>query len=207
MQGTSYEFKSGDPRRSPFGQLPVIVDQGAVVADSAEIVKHLRQTYGGHVDDWLSEEQWGEAFLLEKTIEEYLYFLLLYQRWLLPQNFKIVARGFFSQLPFLARKLLPLFVQYGARQRVLKQGLERRADEEIEQLARECLDVVSARLGEKEFFLGDKPCYLDASAFGFLTNILIPDFPQGIVAYARGLQNLVDYERRFRERYFSDFVD
>ena len=44
--------------------------------------------------------------------------------------------------------------------------------EEIFELGMQDIDALSAYLGDKSYFMGDKPTGLDASAFGFLINTL-----------------------------------
>lgn len=206
MLGVEYKTKRGSPKKDQRGQLPVLLDDQQVVCGSGEIIRHLRKTRGDFVDAWLQQSQWTEGFFLAKTVEDHLYFLLLYQRWQLPGNFKVVKREFFKGLPPAARAILPHLVRYWSRQRGLKQGLGRCSATEIEQKAQEAVEELSRKLGDQDYFLGDKPCWLDATMFGFLTNMLAPAFPEGVGDYARQFSNLVDYERRFKERYFQDFV-
>jgi DNA-binding IscR family transcriptional regulator len=52
------------------------------------------------------------------------------------------------------------------------QGLGRHSQEDIYRLACDDLAALSASLGSKQYFFGDKPTDLDATAYGFLAQVL-----------------------------------
>lgn len=206
MTEVEYKRVPSLPHSAPRKQLPYIDDSGKKVADSTEIINYLRETRGDRFNDWLTSEQKNRAFLLQKATEEYFYFLLLYQRWILPGNFAVVKKGFFRKLPAPAKLIVPNLVRFGARQRLEKQGLGRISADDNERLSREFVDVLAETLGDQDYFLGARPCWLDASMFGFLVNVLASDFPEGVGAYARKKENLSSYVGRFMSLYFEDLM-
>ena len=204
MLGVEYDLVRGTPMKSPRGQLPVLLHRNEVVAGSSEIIDYLRGLHGSHLDDWLTDQQQVQAYHLLKSVEEHLYFLLLYQRWLSPKNFKLVENTFFADLNPIAKFLIARLVRRGARQRCVQQGLGRYSPQEINTLAEEAVTMLSRSLGDQDFFFGDKPCWVDCSMFGFITNLLISEFPDGVGAHTRTHENLVAYEQRFGKQFFSD---
>lgn len=206
LHGVSYETVRGLPMKGPRGQLPVMYHGGEVVAGSQEIVDYLR-AQSDHVDGWLDPAQETSAYHLVKSVEEHLYFLLLYQRWLIPENFRVVQQVFFHDLHPLLRFLVSRFARRSARQRTIAQGLGRYSAAEIDRMTYLGLEMLSRSLGSKPFFMGDMPCWVDCSMFGFITNLMIPEFTKGAARWVRDFQNLVDYELRFAQAVFPDFLE
>lgn len=206
LQGVSYETVRGLPMKGPRGQLPVMFHRQEVVAGSQEIVEYLRAR-NGRVDGWLDPAQETSAYHLARSVEEHLYFLLLYQRWLIPENFKVVEQVFFQDLHPVMRFLVSRYARSGARKRTIAQGLGRYSPPEIDRMTYRGVEMLSRSLGSKPFFMGDLPCWVDCSMFGFITNLLIPEFRRGAGHWIRDFQNLVDYEVRFAEAVFPDFLE
>ena len=201
-----YDLVRGNPMKSPRKQLPVLLHGNKTIAGSQEIIEHLRAEFGNQVDAWLTQEQEVQGYHLAKSVEEYLYFLLLYQRWMLEENFQLVKRAFFGEMPLLARFLIPILARRGSKQRLWGQGVGRYTAEEVDARAYEAVKNLSQTLGEKPFFLGDKPCWVDCSMYGFVTNLMIPDFPRGASLWVREFDNLVAYETRFTELAFPELL-
>lgn len=204
VTGASYTAIRGTPMKSPRGQLPVLLHQGRVIAGSDEIVHYVRAVTQSEVDDWLSDEQRTSAYHLVTSVEEYLYFLLIYQRWVLPGNFSVVAREFFSGVQPLLRPFLARYARHGARKRAIAQGVGRHPASEVDRRAREAVSHLSQHLGEKDFFFGERPCWVDCSMFGFIGGMLIEGMPEGASLWIREFDNLVAFESRFRSQYFPE---
>ena len=74
--------------RAPKGKLPYIDDDGTIVADSTLIRLHLEQKYGIDFDRGLSPRDRGIAWAAEKMLEDHLYWVLVYWRWMNDANFE-----------------------------------------------------------------------------------------------------------------------
>ena len=73
--------------RAPKGKLPYIDDNGTIVADSTLIRLHLEQKHGIDFDRALSARERGIAWAAEKMLEDHLYWVLVYWRWMKDENF------------------------------------------------------------------------------------------------------------------------
>ena len=62
------------------------------------------------------------------------------------------------------------------RQRLITQGTGAHTPEEIYRLALKSLYAIETQLGDQLFMLGVKPTSLDATAYGFLANLIDTDF-------------------------------
>jgi glutathione S-transferase len=207
MVGANYSLVRGIPMKSPRGQLPVLLHQGQVIAGSGEIIDYVRELHQSPVDDWLADRQRIDAFHLVHAVEDYLYFCLLYQRWVLPNNFQVTQSYFFRGLNPVVTFFVSRLVRRQARQRAAAHGVGRYPAAEIDRRAKEAVGMLSGHLGDKPYFMGDEPCWVDCSMYGFVCNILLKGMPDGAGKWGHEFGNLVEFEQRFRERYFADFVD
>ncbi|NXL38830.1 MTX1 protein, partial [Glaucidium brasilianum] len=69
--------------------------------------------------------------------------------------------------------------------------------------ARECLTLLSQRLGSQKFFFGDSPASLDAFVFSRLAPLLKAKLPNGkLQQHLKSLQNLCNYCSSILSLYF-----
>jgi len=208
MAGLEYELVSQDLARlgqdAPHGKLPYIVDDdGTKVGDSSAIILYLKEKYGDPLDQDLSPEQQAMALAWNRLVEEHLFWSGMMQtRWREDEGWEIYA-------PVLAGGgEVDAEMRAGLdqlREKVLAQiegqGMGRRPNEEVHELAKIDLQAISDFLGDKPFFLGDEPHAIDASIYAILTHILYVPFPSAAKDFGLSRKNLVDYCARMRDRY------
>ncbi|XP_035748703.1 metaxin-3 [Egretta garzetta] len=110
---------------------------------------------------------------------------MLHTFWVEPENYCSVTKPWFaSRIPFPLSLYLPGKMSREALNRIL---LTRggpplysliEVEAQIYRDAKECLNLLSKRLGTSQFFFGDRPTTLDAFVFGFLAPIYKVCFPQ-----------------------------
>lgn len=206
LLGVDYTLKRGNPQKSPRKQLPVLLHRSEVIAGSGHIIDYLRGLFGTHIDDWMTEEQRVQAYHLVHSVEDYLYFILVYQRWVLPQNFKVVTKNFFPGLNPWLKFLIARLVRRGAKTRAIAHGVGRHSHQEMDDLAYQGVEMMAASLGDKDFFFGSQPCWADCSMYGFVCNLLVSEFPEGVGLRMKDFPSLIAYEKRFRARVFPELV-
>src|SRR5262245_53824436 len=101
LAGLPYESSTRGFSRAPKGKLPYIDDAGEIVADSTLIRLHIERKYGIDFDRQLSARERGVAWSVEKMLEEHLYWVMVYWRWMIDANFDRGPRGFFQRAPAL----------------------------------------------------------------------------------------------------------
>lgn len=185
--------ESTRPDRMPKGKLPCIRDGDRLVCDSSRIVAHLKASRGIDPDAALSDRQRAEALCLQRLLEEHLYFLIVWARWVDPEGWPSVAEGFFAPFPAALRPLGRWTLRARVRRMLHLQGLGRHDPEELEELAREDLGALSTYLGDKPFLMGEQLTTIDAVAFGFLANILLVPIEGRLKRVAQGFPNLVAF--------------
>jgi glutathione S-transferase len=203
MAGLPYQIARGaDIRKAPKGKMPYIEDQGKVVADSGLIVDYLKATYGDKLDAHLSPAERATALALQRLIEEHLYWCLFYSRWSVPENWSLTKNAFFGFLPPLVRNILPEIIRRKALQGLYAHGVGRHSEAEIYALGHADIAALSDFLGDKAYFLGDRPTALDATAYATLANLLWAPIESPLKARARGMKNLEPYCQRMKSHYY-----
>lgn len=204
MAGLSYEVINGAvPFKAPKKKLPYIEDGTQMVADSGFIFKYLKQIYGDKLDENLSADEKASAHALSRLFEENLYWVALYSRWIEESIYLETKRVFFGTIPPVLRELVAGRVRKGIRKALYAQGTGRHSRDEIYDIGKADLTAVSVWLGEKPFFMGATATSVDAIAYSFLANILVPPLKSPLKEHGMSLPNLSAYCERMKNKYYE----
>ena len=198
LAGLPFEMRRADLRKAPKGQLPYISDNGKIVADTRFIIDHLKATHGDPLDGHLDARQKAELHAWQRMIEESLYWTIVYSRWIDDAGWRVFAPMVFDFLPRPLRAIVPPLIQRRVRRTLHGQGTVRHSQDEIYALGARDLEALATLLGDRPYMLGDKPTSLDASAAGFLINILQAPIESSLKADTARHANLVAYAERMR---------
>ncbi|XP_027461591.1 metaxin-3 isoform X4 [Zalophus californianus] len=172
--------------RGSRGDVPILTTEDNIISQPAKILNFLRkQKY--NADYELSAKQGADTLAYIALIEEKLLPAVLHTFWVESDNYFSVTRPWFaSRIPFPLSLILPGRMSKGALNRILLTRGEpplyhlREVEAQIYRDAKECLNLLSNRLGTSQFFFGDTPSTLDAYVFGFLAPLYKVRFPKGI---------------------------
>jgi glutathione S-transferase len=206
MAQIPYQARSvGGPPKSATGKVPYLVrPDGSLLPDSGAIIATLEREHQVPLDRDLSSSDRAVAVMLRRTFEDSLYFALLHQRWLVDENWQVTRQAYFGSLPAVVRATLVPLIRRKVRRDAWGQGVARMGSEQICQRGIEDISAVSELLGDRRFFLGDQPRGVDALAYAFLANFLVPPLQSPIVEAARARDNLVRYCDRMRALYWPE---
>ncbi len=203
MAGQPYEVNRKGFNQAPKGKLPYINDAGTIVADSTFIRWHLEKKYGIDFDQGLSAEQRAMAWAIEKMLEDNLYWINVYWRWMNDANFAKLAAVFFKPVPALLRGVVEALVRGRVRKSLHAQGMGRHSEADMMAIARRDIDTLATLLGDKPYLMGDQHSSVDAMGFAGVTSMLCPHFDTPLKQHVvQSYPNLVAYEARMRQRYF-----
>ncbi|XP_027527305.1 metaxin-3 isoform X3 [Neopelma chrysocephalum] len=170
--------------KAPKGDIPVLISEDKVISQPAKILNFLRkQKY--NADYELSAKQGADTLAYIALLEEKLLPALLHTFWIEAENYCSVTKPWFaSRIAFPLSLYLPGKMSREALNRILltKGGPPLYSLTEVEAQiyrdAKECLNLLSKRLGTSQFFFGDTPTTLDAFVFGFLAPVYKVCFPR-----------------------------
>ena len=206
LAGLPYEANTRGFTRAPKGKLPYIKDDGALVADSTLIRLHIEKKYGFDFDRALTAHQKGVAWAVEKMLEDHLYWVMVYWRWMIDENFERGPKNFFRRAPALIRPLICSVVRNKVRASLHAHGIGRHNDAEKTELAGRCIDALSQVLGDNRYLMGDQLCGADATAFAFIAGGLPDVFESPVRVQLLAAPNLVAYHDRMMAEFFPAFV-
>ncbi|XP_042681870.1 metaxin-3 isoform X4 [Centrocercus urophasianus] len=169
---------------TPKADVPVLISEDIVISQPAKILNFLRkQRY--NADYELSAKQGADTLAYIALLEEKLLPALLHTFWVEAENYCSVTKPWFaSRIPFPLSLYLPGKMSREALNRILltRGGPPLYSLTEVEAQiyrdAKECLNLLSKRLGTSPFFFGNTPTTLDAFVFGFLAPVYKVCFPR-----------------------------
>ncbi|MEQ1504483.1 MAG: glutathione S-transferase family protein [Myxococcota bacterium] len=192
-----------NPLRAPKGKAPyVTLDDGTVLADTHHIIRKLSERPGVTLDAWLGPKERATTTLVQRTIENHLYFAVLRERWIEPDGWKILPGAYFGHMKPPARWVVPVLARRSARKITWFEGTGRHTRAEVIAAAEEDLDALVSVLGDRPYICGDRPSTADAIAYGTLASLLWSPFPGPLTDATRARPTLVRYAERIRERYW-----
>ncbi|EMP36540.1 Metaxin-3, partial [Chelonia mydas] len=163
---------------------PVLISEDTVITQPAKILNFLRkQKY--NADYELSAKQGADTLAYIALLEEKLLPAVLHTFWVEAENYCTVTKPWFaSRIPFPLSLYLPGKMSREALNRILLMRGEpplyslSEVEAQIYRDAKECLNLLSNRLGTSQFFFGNMPTTLDAFVFGFLAPLYKVRFPR-----------------------------
>jgi glutathione S-transferase len=206
LAGLPYETSRRGLARAPKGKLPYIRDGEAIVADSTLIRMHVEKKYGFDYDRGLSARDRGVAWSVEKMMEDHLYWVMVYWRWMIDENFERGPKHFFDRAPAVLRPLICALVRRRVRAMLHAHGMGRHDDAEKTAMSDRCIDALSQVLGDNRYLMGEQVCGADATAFAFIAGGLPEIFESPVQKKLAATANLVAYRDRMMAEFFPAFV-
>ena len=191
------------PFGAPKGKAPWIDHDGMKLGDSSLIIQYLIEKFGHDPDAHLTAEQRGLSLAIQRLTDENLYWAMVHDRWLTPENWGLLKSTVLGGLPLLVRTILAPFARRGVRKQIIGHGMGIHSADEIAAIATRDINALAAILGDKPYFFGDIPSQIDAVAYGQLANIYTVEFASPLKPVIAGHANLVGFLERFRARYYA----
>jgi glutathione S-transferase len=101
MASLPYEARADfAPFRAPKGKAPyVTLEDGSVLSDTSFILERLGQRPEVTLDRHLTPEQRALSLLVQRTVENHLYFAILWTRWIDADGWAILQGTYFQDTP------------------------------------------------------------------------------------------------------------
>ncbi|XP_028314383.1 metaxin-3 isoform X2 [Gouania willdenowi] len=190
--------------------VPELLCGDAVVQEPAQILHFLRKQRF-NADYELTARQGADTMAYIALLEEKLRPALLHTFWVDAENYSNLTRPWFaSRSPFPLNFVVPSRQASAALSRILvtkgEAPLHRISEVEgkIYSDAKECLNLLSYRLGKTKYFFGNSPSSLDAFVFGFLAPLFKATLPSSTLqSHLKQLDNLTHFCDNILAVYFS----
>lgn len=205
--------KSNNPWKSPTGCLPVLRYQNedetkGAASKITDIISYLRnRSFGTDFD--LTSKQSADFIAFRSLIEEKLAPALLHLWWVETKTYSELTRPAYAKLlPFPFSYYIPIRQHKAAEARLLHtRGGDNVTVEEQEAKiykdAKECLNTLSRKLGNQNYFFGNTPSSLDALVFGQIAPLLKAPVPSTVLQnHLKGCTNLCQFCFRILATYF-----
>lgn len=185
LNGVKYEnVDHQEKKRSKRGLLPFVELNGEEIADSEIIMEKLGETFGSKAmmsDSELDQEQKGVSHAMSALLENHLRICIV--SWLSrnPANtIKAMGVNLQQQMGSKLPNGLLLFIMkqtfFKNCAKVVKgAGFNGYTNEEIDEMGKKDLKVLSELVGDKKYFFGDRPSMLDLRAFAWLSQLVYLD--------------------------------
>lgn len=204
MADIAYATAFGEPRNAPKGKVPWIEDDGEIIADSSFVIAHLKEKYGDPLDCRLTARELALGHAVQRMVEDSLYFVSSYTKWVEDDGFKLYAAELFAGMPEEQLKYIPDMVRKRAIEKLNAQGVARHQPAEVYAIGNKDIASFSALLGDNDYLFGRTPTSYDASAFGVIGNLKDGPFQSPVIDTIRSTANVAAYIDRIRSRYYAD---
>ncbi|CAL1615967.1 unnamed protein product [Knipowitschia caucasica] len=190
--------------------VPELACGESTVTDPTQILNFLRKQRF-NADYELTARQGADTLAYIALLEEKLRPALLHTFWVDAENYANVTRPWFaSHSPFPLNFVVPCRHANLAISRILltkgESPLNRINEIEAKLYtdAKECLNLLSYRLGTGVYFFGSSPTSLDAFVFGFLAPLCKASLPSSpLQTHLSQLENLTQFCENILALYFS----
>ncbi len=190
-----------NPSKAPKKKLPFIKDaDGVVVADSQFIIKHLVQKYGDKLDAGLLATEQARMHAIRCFLERQFQLAIIYQRWVDDDFWPQTREAIFGKMPPVVMQIVSALVRKRITSVVRAAGWNHHSKDEVYSIVAEDLRVAAEILGEKPYFMGDKPTSIDAVAYAIFANMIRIPVSHRLQDLAKRHKNIVDYVDRMEAK-------
>ncbi|XP_072272420.1 metaxin-3 [Pyxicephalus adspersus] len=189
---------------------PILISKDEVTTQPTNILNFLRkQKY--NADYVLSAREGSDTLAYIALLEEKLLPAMLHTFWVDAENYSSVTRPWYSShTPFPLRFYLPGKMSREALNRILvtkgKPPLYslNEVEAQVYKDAKECLNLLSNRLGASRYFFAEMPTSLDAFVFGYLAPLYKAHLPKvQLKEHLKQLPNLCEFCDHILSAYFT----
>lgn len=192
-----------DSRKGPKGKSPWIEDGALRLGDSQLIISHLQATRGIDPDTWLSPEQRAVALAWRLALEEHFHQVYEYELIVRDDGYRHF-QGLMGALPAVLRGVVGGYLRSMFRKQLQARGVGRHDAETVGLMGIAVADAWAAFLADRPFALGDRPCSLDAVAYGFLAPMVYGPLRTPTWGHVAEHPVLRGYVGRLREAWFPE---
>lgn len=205
LAGLPHEVRyENDTRKGPKGKNPWIELDGELMGDTELIVEHLGERFGASLDEGLSAEQVGRGLCIRRMVEEHLHQVFEHELIVQDAGYQSFKRIIARAAPGFLVPIIGWWLRSHFRKQLKARGVGRHSLDDIARAGRADIDALEALLGDRAWFVADRPTLTDCSVYGLLAPFVKSDFDTAVCSYARSRRRLVEWVDQMGERLDSD---
>jgi glutathione S-transferase len=182
------------PMNGPYKKIPFVEYQGETIGDSELVLQRLIKDY--QIELGLTQPQLAQGRAWQLLLEQHLYWVLVYNRWVPEDSWKKLESAFFAGIKWPLRPIIAKQSRKLAIKNLYSQGIGRFSLDQVLQLGREDLNALSIHLSANKYICGDTFSYFDLIAYATIKNINNPQMKVALTAVIQDFQPLLDYQQR-----------
>jgi glutathione S-transferase len=190
-------------RDSPNGKVPFLDDDGTRIADSMLIIEHLRRCYADVLGEGVTPREAAAMLAFNRLIDDHLYWIAVVQpRYVADADWQYYLR-LIARTDVISLELQAFGDAWRARVLVgfEQGGWTRLSRETLYARARQDMDALSDHLGDRPFFMGEQPRWIDASVLSILRHVIEAPFSFDTRHYGEQKTNLLAYMARMKQQF------
>ena len=178
----------------PYKKIPFIEYQGETIGDSELILQRLIKDY--NINLGLTAPQLAQGRAWQLLLEQHLYWIMVYNRWIPEDSWKKLENAFFSSLKWPLRPIVAKQSRKLAQKNLFSQGIGRFSLEYVLQAGKADLGALSDHLSVNKYISGDTFSYFDLIAYAIIKNINNQEMEIALSAIIQEFQPLLDFQKR-----------
>lgn len=179
---------------NPRGKLPVLGYDGTLIPDSTDAVRYLEQRHPEPRLYPTDERERAQALMMEDWADESLYWHIVYENWLIDDQYDKFAVEIFAAMPAPIRPLVKIIARRATRANLVGQGYGRLKPEEHRKMLWESLDWLNS-IADGGFLCGNEPSIADVAVAAQITCIVSPFMPVADAEARKRTRLMKWYER------------
>ncbi len=184
------------------GPWPYVYRGNERIEDSSDIIDYLIAIFALSRDKGMTAQQQGIALLLQRTLEEHLYPIMLFSRLCDPEAFPIFKQTVLT--PEKGHHEQSIAAMLGRMRTMMSgRGLPLSDPERIYQRGLADVTAVAAQIPDEGCIFGPAPGRVDALVFAFLANILALPLTNPMKTYLSQHSAVQRYYESIHTRYFA----
>jgi glutathione S-transferase len=205
MLGVPYQrIFENDVRKGPKRKSPWIEEGAKKLGDTEIILEHVARTRGKSLDADLTPVERARGHVLRRMVEEHFHAVFEYELFVLDAGFSRMKQMMAGDIPAILRPVVMPLARRGFKHHLFERGIGRHSAAEVEAMGRADVDALAAWLGDRDWFVCDRPTKADASVFGLLAVAIRSGLDTPVCTYTRAQPNLVAFVDRMVARLFAD---
>jgi len=191
------------PFKGPKKKLPWIEHEEGEMGDSNFILDFIQQEYEFDLNVGLTAPERAVSCAMKRMMEENLYWVMVYDRWMVDRNWETFRNVVLGGIPQPARSVMAPFARRGVKNQLIGHGIGLHSGREIHSIGIKDITAIADFLADKPYLMGDKPTQIDAVAFGLLANILKAPIESPVRDEGLKRANLLAYIEKMQARYYA----